>query len=156
MASLGLEPVSAASRATAPDSVADSPMAGASVASMAHTPPPSQAGAWSRTPPAAEVADSLSTAEATIARPTADHFTLAPVQNLTEPRSATIERLIHSLETRAERETQPDRIAAPGVERVTPPPTRRGMPRRLVVVVAGITIALLGLSGALAIVLGRG
>jgi len=106
--------------------------------------------------PTAEAAVAPPTIEAAAVEPAVDILALAPAQSLTEPRSATIERLIHSLETRVERETRAEPIATPRVVRVTVQPSRRRIPRRLSLIVAAIAIALLGVSGALLLVLGRG
>jgi hypothetical protein len=136
MASLGIAPESVASQGTDIESSPDGP--------------------WGMTPPDAGAAIAAPTAEAAEATRAVDLLTLAPDQSFSEPRSATIERLIQSLETRVERGTRAEGVMAPRAEPVTVQPTRRRIPRRVYLLVAVIAIALLGVSGAVVFVLGRG
>src|SRR6266566_2059522 len=141
-------------------------MAVASMASLGITPESvtgqgavhesSRDGPWSMTPPAANATIAVPTAAAAIAAPAVNRVTLAPAQTFTEPRLATIDRLISSLESRVGRQTRAQPLVVPRVEPVTPQPNRRRIPRRVYLLVAAIAIALLGVSGALVIVLGRG
>ena len=89
-------------------------------------------------------------AETAAAEVSVDLLSLAPAQRVTESHPVTGERLIHPLATRAE--GLPTTRAQP----VTSVRVSRRIPRRVSLAVAAIAIALLGVSGATAIVFGLG
>jgi hypothetical protein len=91
-----------------------------------------------------------SEAETAVADASVDLVSLEQAQRVAEPRPVPIERLIHPLETRAEG------LTTTRAEPVTRLRTSRGIPRRMSLVVAAIAIALLGVSGAMAIAFGLG
>jgi hypothetical protein len=89
-------------------------------------------------------------AETAAAEVAVDLLSLAPAQGVTESRPVTIQRLTQPVGTRAEG------FAAARAEPVTRTRAGRRTPRRRSVVVAAIAIALLGVSGAIAVVFGLG
>ena len=150
-ASVGMAIALAASQAGSGLSTAGSTTGHTSVATRRIARAPSRAGPGVEHESLSDRPSSLtpSEAETAAAEASVDLPSLAPPQRVTESRPATLEPLIHPLETRAEG------LTTTRAEPVIRARASRRIPRPLSLVVAA-TIALLGVSGAIAVVFGLG